>query len=159
MRNLFVTPHVMYNNARPKVVDVVYRKTSGHHSNPGSSFNTTSSPPPWRIIPEQAGGGLLLDVGCHALDILEYMVGAPLENVRGDACARGTELVRVRCSRIVPRCYNKKYSGKNKKKSPLTSCVRSCVRHCMPQYGARLPPPHTHFPPLVVSLVRSSNGL
>lgn len=101
----------MYNNARPKVVDVVYRKTSGHHSNPGSSFNTTSSPPPWRIIPEQAGGGLLLDVGCHALDILEYMVGAPLENVRGDACARGTELVRVRCSRIVPRCYNKKYSA------------------------------------------------
>ena len=31
----------------------------------------------------------MLDVGCHALDILEYMLGAPLENVHGDASAHG----------------------------------------------------------------------
>lgn len=34
---------------------------------------------PWRVIPEDAGGGYFHDLGCHALDILFYIFGNPLE--------------------------------------------------------------------------------
>ncbi|HEX7465538.1 MAG TPA: Gfo/Idh/MocA family oxidoreductase, partial [Usitatibacter sp.] len=39
---------------------------------------------PWRVRAEEAGGGLFVDVGCHTLDILDYIFG-PLENVNGTA--------------------------------------------------------------------------
>ena len=34
---------------------------------------------PWRVIPEDAGGGYFHDLGCHALDILFHVFGDPLE--------------------------------------------------------------------------------
>ena len=34
---------------------------------------------PWRVIPEDAGGGYFHDMGCHALDILFYIFGDPME--------------------------------------------------------------------------------
>ena len=34
---------------------------------------------PWRVIPEDAGGGYFHDMGCHALDILFHIFGDPLE--------------------------------------------------------------------------------
>lgn len=34
---------------------------------------------PWRVIAEDAGGGYFFDLGCHALDILFYIFGDPLE--------------------------------------------------------------------------------
>lgn len=43
---------------------------------------------PWRVIPEDSGGGYFHDVGCHALDILFYIFGDPLE-VSGKACNVG----------------------------------------------------------------------
>jgi 1,5-anhydro-D-fructose reductase (1,5-anhydro-D-mannitol-forming) len=39
---------------------------------------------PWRWTAEEAGGGQFLDLGCHTLDILDFMLG-PLESVSGDA--------------------------------------------------------------------------
>ncbi|HZO88960.1 MAG TPA: Gfo/Idh/MocA family oxidoreductase [Chthonomonadaceae bacterium] len=39
---------------------------------------------PWRLVAEQSGGGLFLDLGCHTLDILDYILG-PLEDVEGTA--------------------------------------------------------------------------
>lgn len=33
---------------------------------------------PWRVIPEDAGGGYFHDLGCHALDILFHIFGYPL---------------------------------------------------------------------------------
>ena len=44
---------------------------------------------PWRVIPEDSGGGYFHDMGCHALDILFYIFGFPVRvsgfasNVRG----------------------------------------------------------------------------
>jgi len=34
---------------------------------------------PWRVIPEDAGGGYFHDLGCHALDILFHIFGDPVE--------------------------------------------------------------------------------
>ena len=34
---------------------------------------------PWRVIRDDAGGGYFFDLGCHALDILFYIFGNPLE--------------------------------------------------------------------------------
>jgi 1,5-anhydro-D-fructose reductase (1,5-anhydro-D-mannitol-forming) len=39
-------------------------------------------PLPWRLEVGQAGGGLFLDMGCHALDLLDHLLG-PLEDVSG----------------------------------------------------------------------------
>lgn len=39
---------------------------------------------PWRLVAEEAGGGLFLDLGCHTLDILDFILG-PLQDVQGMA--------------------------------------------------------------------------
>ncbi|MEX0886042.1 MAG: Gfo/Idh/MocA family oxidoreductase [Phycisphaeraceae bacterium] len=39
---------------------------------------------PWRLVPEQSGGGLIMDLGSHTLDLLDYLLG-PLQDVAGHA--------------------------------------------------------------------------
>jgi len=39
---------------------------------------------PWRLMAEESGGGLFLDLGCHTLDILDFLLG-PLMEVAGTA--------------------------------------------------------------------------
>ncbi|MCD8482379.1 MAG: Gfo/Idh/MocA family oxidoreductase [Verrucomicrobia bacterium] len=39
---------------------------------------------PWRVIPELSGGGYLWDVGSHALDIMDFLLG-PIVKVSGHA--------------------------------------------------------------------------
>lgn len=39
---------------------------------------------PWRLEAAQSGGGLVMDVGCHVLDIVDFLLG-PLTEVSGDA--------------------------------------------------------------------------
>jgi predicted dehydrogenase len=43
---------------------------------------------PWRVLPEDSGGGYFHDMGCHALDIIFYLFGDPLE-VSGLVCNVG----------------------------------------------------------------------
>ena len=42
---------------------------------------------PWRLQPEQSGGGLFLDLASHTLDILDYLVG-PIVSAQGSASNR-----------------------------------------------------------------------
>jgi 1,5-anhydro-D-fructose reductase (1,5-anhydro-D-mannitol-forming) len=52
-----------------------YRFSNGWQRNP-DALNA------WRYQPETSGGGLLWDMGSHALDLFDYWLG-PLENVEG----------------------------------------------------------------------------
>lgn len=70
--------------------DLSYRKSSSHHCNPTGPFGKAVFPEvPWRVNPVESGGGLIMDVGCHALDIIDYLIG-PLEQVTGSAARRGS---------------------------------------------------------------------
>ncbi len=43
---------------------------------------------PWRVEAEPAGGGLVMDVGCHALDMIDFLLG-PMDAVTGSARNHG----------------------------------------------------------------------
>lgn len=43
---------------------------------------------PWRLRAEESGGGLFMDVGCHALDLIDHLCG-PLLDVAGEARNQG----------------------------------------------------------------------
>lgn len=45
---------------------------------------------PWRLRPAESGGGLFMDLGCHTLDILDFMLG-PLSEVQGSARNRASD--------------------------------------------------------------------
>lgn len=45
---------------------------------------TDLEPLPWRLEVADSGGGPFLDMGCHALDLLDHLLG-PLQDVRGEA--------------------------------------------------------------------------
>lgn len=47
---------------------------------PGGQFN-------WRVDPAVGGGGIFVDIGCHALDFLDYLFG-PVAEVAGFAANR-----------------------------------------------------------------------
>jgi len=45
---------------------------------------------PWRLDAAQSGGGLLMDVGCHVIDRIEYICGGSLVDVKGTAQNRNS---------------------------------------------------------------------
>lgn len=49
---------------------------------------------PWRLDAKQSGGGLIMDVGCHVLDRIDYLCG-PLVNVEGKAMNKNSTNVPV----------------------------------------------------------------
>lgn len=53
------------------------------------SLDRISGPLPWRLQAEHSGGGLFFDLGSHALDILDFLVGE-FSDVSGLASRRGT---------------------------------------------------------------------
>ena len=42
---------------------------------------------PWRVRPELAGGGIFVDIGCHTLDILDWLLG-PIVTASGVASSQ-----------------------------------------------------------------------
>jgi predicted dehydrogenase len=63
------------------VSGVCYRFASPSHC----SLNDAVPPVlPWRWIAAESGGGQFLDLGCHTLDILDFLLG-PLDDTTGDA--------------------------------------------------------------------------
>ena len=66
-----------------RVTGVSYRMTGPFHRDVEARLRE-GAPLPWRQQAEHAGGGLFLDVGCHTLDILDFILG-PLEEARGVA--------------------------------------------------------------------------
>jgi 1,5-anhydro-D-fructose reductase (1,5-anhydro-D-mannitol-forming) len=58
-----------------RVTSLVYRHSRLYRPQQGDE---------WRMDPERSGGGLLLDLGSHAIDLLDFYLG-PLDDVNGDA--------------------------------------------------------------------------
>jgi predicted dehydrogenase len=61
----------------PRAVNVVYAKP--HHPR----YDDPQGPH-WHVRPKISGGGLFVDVGCHTLDILDWLFG-PIVHVNGQA--------------------------------------------------------------------------
>eukprot|EP00802_Teleaulax_amphioxeia_P017557 Tamp_17718.p1 GENE.Tamp_17718~~Tamp_17718.p1 ORF type:complete len:337 (+),score=27.13 Tamp_17718:281-1291(+) len=49
---------------------------------------------PWRLKADMSGGGLVMDVGCHLMDRIDYLCG-PLIEVRGSACNQASPCQQV----------------------------------------------------------------
>ena len=59
---------------------------------------------PWRLDASQSGGGLIMDVGCHNIDRIDYLFG-PLVNVDGRASNKNSASQKSRRSCGNPREY------------------------------------------------------
>ena len=58
------------------VTSVIYKYCNNTHENGALAAASVGGPhPPWRWNPEISGGGLIMDVGCHTLDIIDFIVG------------------------------------------------------------------------------------
>lgn len=51
----------------------------------GGARDMNANSLPWRLDPAQSGGGLIMDVGCHTLDRIDYLCGGQFINVHGTA--------------------------------------------------------------------------
>ena len=67
-----------------KVTHISYKLTG---SSVVRGLEDTSSSLPWRMDAAKSGGGLIMDVGCHLLDRLDYLFG-PLIHVHGEAITK-----------------------------------------------------------------------
>jgi predicted dehydrogenase len=64
-----------------RITSLVYRHSRTYRPEQGGE---------WRVDPVHSGGGLLLDLGSHAIDLFDFYLG-PLSDVKGDAvrCSQG----------------------------------------------------------------------
>jgi 1,5-anhydro-D-fructose reductase (1,5-anhydro-D-mannitol-forming) len=69
---------LVYLGQLGQVTGVSYRFAGPHHR------GLDAKALPWRVDAERAGGGHFLDMGCHTLDVLDFILG-PLGQVRGQA--------------------------------------------------------------------------
>lgn len=61
----------------PRLVNVLlHHPLEARYRDPGNL--------PWTVRPEVSGGGIFMDIGCHTLDILDFLLG-PIVDVRGMA--------------------------------------------------------------------------
>ncbi|MDR3445325.1 MULTISPECIES: Gfo/Idh/MocA family oxidoreductase [unclassified Dyella] len=62
---------------KPRIVNTVLYEP--HHRRYHDPANL-----PWHVVPEISGGGVFMDIGCHTLDILDWLFG-PIVAVDGQA--------------------------------------------------------------------------
>jgi 1,5-anhydro-D-fructose reductase (1,5-anhydro-D-mannitol-forming) len=85
-----------YRRAQPKFRRMKELIDRGAIGAPRAALVQFAAPPPriepghlpWRLRPEISGGGLFADLGCHTLDLLDFMLG-PIAEVRGFASNQG----------------------------------------------------------------------
>lgn len=85
-----------YRRAQPKFRRMKELLESGAIGEPRVVMVQLTAPPPkidpanlpWRLRPEISGGGLFHDLGCHTLDLLDFLLG-PITDVRGFAGNQG----------------------------------------------------------------------
>jgi predicted dehydrogenase len=56
-----------------QAVNIIFTRAFNH---------TPETPLPWRVKPEISGGGFFMDLACHTLDYLDFMLG-PIESASG----------------------------------------------------------------------------
>ncbi len=56
-----------------QAVNIIFTRTFCHDS---------GKPLPWRVLPDISGGGFFMDLACHTLDYLDFMLG-PIESASG----------------------------------------------------------------------------
>ncbi|MBI1372581.1 MAG: gfo/Idh/MocA family oxidoreductase [Phycisphaera sp.] len=71
-----------------KRVSYTYREHPGESYAVQSTLSDADPSLPWRLQVEHSGGGLIMDMGCHALDLLDHWLG-PMRDVTGTARRRG----------------------------------------------------------------------
>ena len=74
---------LVVSGALGRVTGVSYRLAGPYHRDI-QALARDGAALPWRVQAEHAGGGLFLDLGCHTLDMLDFILG-PLEDVQGSA--------------------------------------------------------------------------
>ena len=62
---------------KPRIINSVFYEP--HHPRYHDPENL-----PWHVLPEISGGGVFMDIGCHTLDILDWLFG-PIVTVAGQA--------------------------------------------------------------------------
>lgn len=85
-----------YRRAMPRFRTVARLLADGEIGEPRAVTVRTSGPAgmwepnhlPWRVVPEISGGGLVVDLGSHTLDLLDHLLG-PLTEVHGTAVNLG----------------------------------------------------------------------
>jgi predicted dehydrogenase len=81
-----------YRRAQPRFIEMKRLVESGAIGEPRAAVVQLTAPPPridagdlpWRLRPEIAGGGLFADLGCHTLDLLDFILG-PIAEVHAFA--------------------------------------------------------------------------
>jgi predicted dehydrogenase len=85
-----------YRRAQPRFIEMKRVVESGAIGVPRAALVQLTTPPPkvdladlpWRLRPEISGGGLFADLGCHTLDLLDFLLG-PIAVVHGFAANQG----------------------------------------------------------------------
>ena len=71
-----------------KITSVKYTQRGSSLARGLNNDNADDNTIPWRLNAEQSGGGLIMDMGCHILDRIDYLFG-PIQNVKSTVLRKG----------------------------------------------------------------------